>query len=71
MTLVSIMGTIYKYFDDIQETELRQNIFFYMEKYNMGNRAISTITKHKLKFKNQKGGEIFDIELHDGKIYSH
>lgn len=69
MTGVSITGIIYKYFDDIEETEIRQNIIMYMEKYNIGNKGISTKTKHKLNFKNQIGGEIFNIELKDKKIY--
>ena len=63
MTEISITGTIYKYFDHIEETEIRQNIIMYMEKYNIGNKGISTITKHKLKFKNQIGGKASEIEL--------
>lgn len=72
MTKISITRTIYKYFDDIKDTEIRQNIIMYMEKYNMGNKAISTKTKHKIKFKNfssQTGGEVYDIKLKDNKTY--
>jgi hypothetical protein len=53
MTEISITRKIYEYFDDIEDTEIRQNIIMYIEKYNLGNKGISTITKHKLKFKNQ------------------
>ena len=56
MSEISITRTIYEYFDDIEETEIRQNIIMYMEKYNIGNKGISTKIKHKLKFKNQIGG---------------
>ena len=69
MTEISITRTIHKYFDDITDTDIRQNIIMYMEKYNMGNKAISTKTKHKIKFKNQIGGEVYDIELKDNKTY--
>ena len=69
MTEISITGTIYEYFDDIEETEIRQNIIMYMDKYNIGNKGISIKTKHKLKFKNQNGGEIYNIDLKDGKTY--
>ena len=69
MTEISITGTIYEYFDDIEETEIRQNIIMYMDKYNIGNKCISIKTKHKLKFKNQNGGEIYNIDLKDGNIY--
>ena len=41
----------------------------YMEKYNIGNKGISTKTKHKIKFKNQIGGKHYEIELKDGKTY--
>lgn len=69
MAEISITRTIYKYFDDIGDTEIRQNIIMYMEKYNIGNKGISTKTKHKIKFKNQIGGEYYEIELKDNKIY--
>ena len=81
MSEISITRTIYEHFDDIGDTEIRQNIFMYMEKYNIGNKGISTKTKHKLKFKNKIGhssldnnltligGEIYEIELKDGKTY--
>jgi len=69
MTEISITKTIYEYFDDIGDTEIRQNIIMYMEKYNIGNTGISTKTKHKIKFKNQIGGESYEIELKDGKTY--
>jgi hypothetical protein len=69
MTEISITRTIYEYFDDIEETEIRQNIIMYMEKYNIGNKGISTKTKHKLKFKNQIGGVKHNINLKDGKTY--
>ena len=69
MSEISITRTIYEYFDDIADTEIRQNIIMYMEKYNIGNKGISTKTKHKLKFKNQIGGEPYEIELKDGKTY--
>lgn len=52
MTEIFITRTVYDYFDDIHDTEIRQNIILYMEKYNIGNKAISTKTKHKIKFKN-------------------
>lgn len=66
---VSIIRTIYEHFDDITDTEIRQNIIMYMEKYNIGNKGISTKTKHKIKFKNQIGGEQYEIELKDRKTY--
>ena len=69
MSEISITRTIHEYFDDIEETEIRQNIIMYMEKYNIGNKGISTKTKHKLKFKNQIGGEPYEIELKDRKTY--
>jgi len=69
MTEISITKTIYEYFDDISDTEIRQNIIMYMSKYNIGNKGISTKTKHKIKFKNQLGGETFEIKLKDNKIY--
>ena len=69
MSEISITRTIYEYFDDIEETEIRQNIIMYMGKYNIGNKGISTKTKHKLKFKNQIGGEPYEIELKDRKTY--
>lgn len=51
MTEISITRLIYEYFDDIIDTEIRQNIIMYMEKYNIGNKGISRITKHKFKLK--------------------
>ena len=69
MTEVLITRTIYEYFKDLEDTEIRQNIINYMEKYNIGNKGISTKTKHKLNFKSQIGGEIFNIELKDKKTY--
>ena len=69
MTEISITRTIHEYFDDIWDTEIRQNIIMYMQKYNIGNKGISTKTKHKIKFKNQIGGEHYEIELKDGKTY--
>lgn len=81
MTEISITKTIYEYFDDIEDTEIRQNIIMYMEKYNIGNKGISTKTKHKIKFKNQigrpskdgnlamLGGEVYEIDLKDGNTY--
>ena len=83
MNEISITKTIYEYFDDIGDTEIRQNIINYMQKYNIGNKGISTITKHKLKFKiknrfditskyknhDMRGGETYEIELKDGKTY--
>lgn len=72
MTEILITNTIYDYFDNIEETEIRQNIIMYMEKYNIGNKAISTKTKHKIKFKNyssQIGGEAYEIKLKDNKTY--
>lgn len=69
MTEISITRTIYEYFSDIQDTEIRQNIFLYMENNNIGNKGISTKTKHKLKFKNQIGGEVYEIKLTDNKTY--
>ena len=57
MTEISITKTIYEYFDDIGDTEIRQNIIMYMEKYNIGNTGISTKTKHKIKFKNHLRNE--------------
>lgn len=41
----------------------------YMEKYNIGNIGILTKTKHKIKFKNQIGGEAYEIELKDGNTF--
>jgi len=69
MTEISITRTIHEYFDDIGDTEIRQNIIMYMQKYNIGNKGISTKTKHKIKFKNQIGGENYEIELKDCKTY--
>lgn len=69
MTKMSILRTIYKYFNDIEETEIRQNIIMYMEKYNIGNYGILTKTKHKLTFKNQAGGTTYNINLKNGKTY--
>ena len=69
MTEISITRIIYEYFNDIQDTEIRQNIIRYMENYNISNKGISTKTKHKLVFKNQIGGEIYDIKLKDNKTY--
>ena len=69
MTEISITRTIYKYFDDIRDTEIRQNIFMYMENNNITNKAISTKTKHKIKFKKQTGGEIYQIKLKDNQTY--
>ena len=69
MTEISITRTIYEYFDDIEDTEIRQNIIMYMEKYDIGNKGISTKTKHKIRFKNQIGGEHYEIKLKDGKTY--
>src|SRR3990167_10657461 len=69
MTEISITRIIYEYFNDIKDTEIRQNIIRYMENYNISNKGISTKTKHKLVFKNQIGGEIYDIKLKDNKTY--
>ena len=69
MTEISITRTIYEYFDEIEDTGIRQNIIMYMEKYNIGNKGISTKTKHKIKFKNQIGGEVYEIDLKDGNTY--
>lgn len=72
MNEILITNTIFKYFDDINETEIRQNIIMYMEKYNIGNKAISSKTKHKIKFKNlssQMGGEAYEIKLKDNQTY--
>ena len=69
MTEISITRTIYEYFNDIEDTEIRQNIFMYMENNNIGNKGISTKTKHKIKFKNQIGGEPLEIKLSDDKTY--
>jgi len=69
MTEISITKTIYEYFDEIEDTEIRQNIIMYMEKYKIGNKGISTKTKHKIKFKNQIGGEVYEIDLKDGNTY--
>jgi hypothetical protein len=69
MTEISITQKIYEYFDEIEDTEIRQNIIMYMEKYKIGNRGISIKTKYKIKFKNQIGGEAYEIDLKDGKTY--
>jgi hypothetical protein len=72
MNEILITNTIFKYFNDINETEIRQNIIMYIEKYNIGNKAISTKTKHKIKFKNyssQIGGEAYEIKLKDNQTY--
>ena len=44
MTEISITQKIYEYFDEIEDTEIRQNIIMYMEKYKIGNRGISIKT---------------------------
>lgn len=69
MTEISITRMIYKYFNYIEDTEIRQNIINYMEKYDIGNKGILTISKHKINFKNQIGGKIYGIKLKDNKTY--
>lgn len=69
MSEMLITDLIYKYFDDIRETEIRQNIYRYMENNNISNKGILTTTKHKLKFLNQIGGEIYEIKLKDKKVF--
>jgi putative component of toxin-antitoxin plasmid stabilization module len=49
MTEISITRTIHEYFDNIRDTEIRQNIIMYMQKYNIGNKGISTKTKQNIR----------------------
>lgn len=65
MNEVSITRKIYEYFDEIEYTGVRQNILLYMENHNISSFGFSTKTKHKLNFKNQIGGEIYDVKLKD------
>lgn len=64
MTEISIIRKIHEYFDDIGDTEIRQNNYV-MKKYNLSNKGNFTITKHKLKFKNQISGESYEIKFKD------
>ena len=68
MNEVSIRRKIYEYFDEIEFTGVRQNILLYMESHK-SNFGFSTKTKHKLNFKNQIGGEIYDVKLKDNNTY--
>lgn len=69
MSDISISKLIYKYFDDITDTETRQNIIHYMSIHNISNKGIIRKTRHKIKFKNQLGGTEYDIKLQDGLTY--
>jgi hypothetical protein len=69
MNEVSITRKIYEYFDEIEYTGVRQNILLYMDNHNISNFGFSTKTKHKLNFKNQIGGEIYDVKLKDNNTY--
>jgi hypothetical protein len=40
-----------------------------MENHNISSFGWKTKTKHKLNFKNQIGGEIYDVKLKDNNTY--